>query len=392
MDVASEKGEVIYVALQTDIDTFSMPTTSGTIFVTSSPEFEQKTINAENQEVTDSLGEEPGEFAAFEMGDWKISCNFKASGTAGVESPIHSLLLAAYGRTENTGPDVRYYHYRKDLDPIQFLSVVVKKHFETKYITGAYANTMEVKVEKGKIQTVDFSGKYKKEVRAGKANLLSDINGTTTPETTIPFETDESYKRIDVDSYVKIGTDDNSGTGFKVTAVDPATNTMTVDPAVATDQSAGAIIKGFTPVSTKAGKNITSRFAWLKINTGDAGDRNVGITDGTYKLENNFKALDEQMSDSDFNGDATTDTRKVSLNPTKYSTIEDTADPFDIQNTTDITGELNIGKTAGSSLTFTFAKLRLVESKESGSPEKKKGKTLKAHPDTGDDESVLIMK
>jgi hypothetical protein len=392
MDVASEKGEVIYVALQTDIDTFSMPTTSGTVFVTSSPEFEQKTINAENSEITDSLGEEPGEFAGYNMGDWKITTNFKASGTAGVESPIHSLLLAAYGRTENTGPDVRYYHYRKDLDPIQFLSVVVKKHFEVKYITGAYVNSMEVKVEKGKIQTVSYSGKFKKEVRAGRAKLLSDINGTTTPTNTIPFESAEEYKRIDVDSYVVIGTDDNSGTGFKVTAVAPATNTMTIDPQIATDQSAGAVIKGFTPVATKAGKNITSRFAWLKINTGDAGDRAIGITDGTYKLENNFKALDEQVSDSDFNGDATTDTRKVSLDITKYFNPEDTGDPFDIKNTTDITGELNIGKTAGSSLSIPFVKLRLVESKESGSPEKKKGKTFKAHPDTGDDESVLIMK
>jgi hypothetical protein len=391
MDVASEKGEVIYVTLQSDIDTFLMPTTSGTIFVTSSPEFEQKPLMAENQEVTDSLGEEPGEFAGYNMGDWKISTNFKSSGTAGVESPIHSLLLAAYGRTENTGPDVRYRHYRKDLDPIQFLSVVVKKHFETKYITGAYVNSLEVKVEKGKIQTIGFSGKYKKEVRAGRAKLLSDIDGTVTPVTSIPFEAAESYKRIDVDSYVVVGTDDNSGTGFKVIAVE-TTNTMTIEDGVTTEQSAGAIIKGFTTVATKSGKNITSRFAWLKINTGEAGNRTVGVTDGTYKIENNFKALDEQVSDSDFNGDATTDTRKVGFDITKYFNPEDTGDPFDIKNTTDITGELNIGKTAGNSVTFTLSKLRLIESKESGSPEKKKGKTFKAHPDTGDDESELIMK
>jgi len=391
MNTATTKGEKVFVAIQEDEDTFVMPTSSGTIFLTSEPDFKQKEIVAENQEESDDLGELPGKFCGFNMGDWKLAFNLKHSGISGTESVQHPFYQSVYGRYIKYGDRVEYLHYRME-DPIVFLSFVLQKDMVTEFVTGAYTNTLELKIQKGKIQGVDISGKFIKKVRAGKSFLKNAIDGTTTAVTTIPLKELEGYKRFDVDSLVIVGTDNNAGSGFKIIFVDPVTNSIEIETGVTTVQTEDAVVKGFCPVATNAGYNTTTQFVSLKLNTG-SGLRSINITEGTFKVENNFKAKEDEMSDTGYAGGAVKDTRKVSLTFSRYYTLEDIADPFDIIKGTEITGELSIGKESGSILQFNFPNLRLTESNESGKPDKKAGKTLKAHPSgIGNDESKMIFK
>jgi len=391
--IASTRGEIIFAAIQTDIDTFTMPTSSGTIPVTGSPEFTQKPEVAENTEMVDSFSQQPGTFAGYKAGSWKVSTNFKLSGTPGVEPNIHPLLLSLFGRHEvNAGTDVRYKHYRKNTDDLLFLSIVVKRDFVTEYITGAVVNQGEMNLVATKIQGIDFSGHFKKKVQAKTCSLLSGIDGTVTPVTVIPLKEAEAFKRFDIDSYIYVGTDDNSGAGFKVTDVDPAANTVTIDAGVTTVQDADSVIAGFVPVVSLSGEDISTRFGWINIDTGAAGQRKLAITEAKYSINNGIKSLDDIVSDGDFNTEVVPDTRKVLMKITKYFTVDSTNTEYDIRQQTDCDVELNIGKETGKSIQVLIPKMRILDTGESGSPEKKKNIDGQCFPNTGDDESTLILK
>ncbi len=273
-----------------------------------------------------------------------------------------------------------------------YLSFVVKKQLYTEYVTGAVVNSGDLKVVAKKIQTIEFNGIFKKKVRAGRALLLSQIDGTTTPVTEIPFKDAEDYKNFDVDAYCVIGTDDNSGAGFKILSIDETNNKMTIEDGVTTVQDADAIIKGFTPVAVESGVDATSTFGWVTLNTGAAGDRDVAITEAAYKCDNGFKALDDIAYDSHFTGEVGTDSRKVTVDITKYFTVRDLGFDFDIKKQTDIVVKLNIGKESGASAVIEMPKTRILKASESGSPEVKKQPSHQCYPDTGDDESILILK
>jgi hypothetical protein len=392
-DIASTRGEIAFAALQPDIDTFTMPTSSGTIPVTSSPEFTQKPEVAENEEMVDTYSAQQGKFAGYKAGTWKLSTNFKLSGTPGILSNLHPLLLSLYGRhTVNAGTDIRYRHYRKNTDDLVFLSIIVKRDFVTEYITGAVVNQGEMNLVATKIQGIDFSGQFKKKVRSGTCSLLSGIDGTVTPVTVLPLKEAEAFKRFDIDSYIYVGTDDNSGTGHKVVDIDPAANTVTIENGVTTLQGADSVIAGFVPVVSLCSEDISTRYGWINIDTGAAGQRKIAITEANYSIDNGIKSLDDIVSDQDFNTEVVPDTRKVLMKITKYFDIKSPNTGYDIRQQTDCDVELNIGKETGKSIRVLIPKMRILDTGESGTPQKKKNIDGQCFPDTGDDESTLILK
>ena len=394
-DIATGKGEHIFVALQTDMSTFVKPTTSNTIMVVQPPEFVQDPDIAANEELTFSEAEEAGEFAGYKAGTWSLEAYLKLSGSPGVLSNMHPLLYAWYGRfTQNVGVDVRYQHYRlfNPRDAVVYLSVIVKKYFIVEFITGAWVNDGGFKGTSGKIQPINLSGFFLKKARASTAKLNTDIDGTVTAVTTIPLKEPEAYKRFDVDAYIVVGTDDNSGEGFLITAVDKATNTLTIEDGVTTVQNEDSEIKGWSPVPAVLGEKLTTRNGWLNVNTGEAGLRKMGITEFDFKVDNGFKANEDEMNDSDFTASTSRTGRKVTLTASRYFRLEDTGFDYDIMQQTPTTYELNIGKEPGRMLLITGPNMRTQKKNESGKEEKKVGLDFKCHPDTGDDESTLILK
>lgn len=394
-DIATGKGEHIFVVVQPDISTFEKPTTSNSVMVVQPPEFVQEPDIAGSEELTFSEAEEPGEFAGYKAGTWSLESYMKLSGSPGVLSNMHPLLYAWYGRfTQNAGVDVRYQHYRlfNPRDPVVYLSVIVKKYFTVEFITGAWVNDGGLKGTSGKIQPVNLSGFFLKKARAGTAKLNEDIDGTVTPVTSIPLKEPEAYKRYDPDSYIVVGTDDNSGEGLLITAVDKATNTLTIEGGVTTVQNEDAEIKGWSPVPAVLGEKLTTRHGWMNVNAGEAGQRTMGITEFDYKVDNGFKANEDEMNDTDYTASTSRTGRKVTLNASRYFRLEDTGFDYDILQQTAIPFELNIGKEPGRMVQIIGSNMRTQKKNESGKEEKKVGLDFKCHPDAGDDESTLILK
>jgi hypothetical protein len=394
MQIASSKGEIIWVAIQTDEDTINFPTSSGTIPLTAPPEFTQKPRMAENKEMVDSFAAQPGMAAGLQTGNFKISLNFKASGSAGALSPIHPLLYALYGRfTQNAGVDVRYNHYQRD-DTFIYLTVLVKKEFETILVKSARVKKMELKPSAAQILPIDLTGFFMERFIAGTSTLDENIDGTVTPVTEIPLDSNdpEAFKRVHVGSYIYVGTDENSGAGFEVTAVNEGTNTLTIADGVTTVQNQGVKVAGFTPAVVKSGEDMMASRSWLDVNTGAAGSRKIHLTEGTFTVENGTKALEDIMDDADSTTQFSEDTRTVNFNLTRYWTIESVDARYHLENQTQIPATLNIGKEAGKIIQVDMPNWRLKDESESGQPEKKLGIQGQCFEDTGDDESTMILK
>jgi hypothetical protein len=394
MKIATSQGEIIFVALQPDADTFVMPSSSGTIPLTDAPTFEQEPDVVENKEMRDSFSEEPGKVVGVKTGSWNASSNFKVSGTPGALSPLHPLLLAAWGKhTVNAGTDVTYSHYKTG-DEFVYLSVVRKKTIETDYVTGVRVKKVDMKISKRQIQEISFSGLFKKMVTAGTATLETDVDGTGGAVTSIPLDQAEGYNRFEVGAFITVGADDNAGQGHQITGIDAGTNTLTITPGVTTEVAAGSRIQGYVPVSSMAGHNTGSAVSFIDLNTG-SGVRRINFTETSFSLENGVKALEDICSDDDKGIiEFSEDKRKVTFSIQRYYTLDGGIDARAmIKKETSIPITTTIGTETGRIIQLVLPNARALKAKESGKPEKKLDTELQAFPTAaGDDESSLVLK
>ena len=72
MKVSEAKG-TIWVAVQPDEDTITLPTASDCILLTAPGEFTQKPKIAKNEEMRSTKGRKAGENVGTEIGTWKIT-------------------------------------------------------------------------------------------------------------------------------------------------------------------------------------------------------------------------------------------------------------------------------------------------------------------------------
>jgi uncharacterized protein YjbI with pentapeptide repeats len=97
------------------------------------------------------------------------------------------------------------------------------------------------------------------EFYTGNDNLDGAIDGSVTPVTQIPVK--GSAKKYWVGMKIIVGTNDNSGNGFEITAVNVATNTITISPGVNDAQIDATVVRGLIP----AVKNSTANFSHTKF-------------------------------------------------------------------------------------------------------------------------------
>lgn len=390
--IASTDAERIFAAIQPGKGQITMPTSSNTIYLTAAPTVTQKPRIAENKEKRNTLDQQPGKVCAWQIGDWKFQTHLVVSGTKGVESNIHPLLLAAYGRhTVNAGTNVTYEHYQIKKDFV-YLTVLVAKEFETQLLVDVVVNTLAVKSTACALQLVDYDGYFLTKYRAGTGHLDAAIDGTTTPVTDIVLKTQKEAETYDPGAYINVGSDSNSGSGFKITAVDVATKTLTIDPGVPSQQPADAEVVGWTPVEVASGYQIDGGFGDFVLNEGGEGASPVQIVSADYTLKNNIQKIeDERGSSTGYTGKYGTGKREVTFNTDSYLTVDELSAEYHLKNQSQITVELNMGEEDGKKAKIELPNLKLTDVSESGDQQKKQARQGKCYPDTGDDPSRLIL-
>ena len=184
----------------------------------------------------------------------------RPSGTAGSKPQEAPILKALCGtETINAGTSV-VYTLHKDQSPYTVWFGVGNAVI---FATGAKINQLSIRQGEKGFAEAEAGAQFVRLGWCGESTLSSAINGATTPTPTVPVA---DARPFSVGARIQVGTDDNGGSGYTVTAVDTGTNELTVSPDVDTDQSLGAdVVPLALPTPTKVGEPIDTRPA-VKVN------------------------------------------------------------------------------------------------------------------------------
>lgn len=391
--IASSDSELIFAAIQPGKGQLTKPTSTNTIYLTAAPTVTQKPRIAENKEKRNTLDPQPGKFCAWHIGDFKFQTHLVVSGTKGVEPNIHPLLLSACGRhTINENTDVTYEHYQVNKDFV-YLTVLVKKELETILLVDAVVNTLALKSTAAALQLVDYDGYFLEKYRAGTGNLNAAIDGTSTPVTEIVLKTKKQAETYDPGAYINVGTDNNTGQGFKINAVEVGAKTLTIEGGVTTIQDADAEVVGWTPIEVASGYPIDGGFGDFILDEAGEGPSPVQIVSADYTMKNNIQKIEDQRGDTTngYTGRYGTGKREVTFNTDSYLSIDQLPAEYHLKNQSQITVELNMGLEEGKKAKIVIPNMKLTDVSESGDLQKKQARQGKCYPDAGDDPSTLIL-
>lgn len=389
--ILSSDGELVFVAIQPGKGQIAIPTSSDTVYLTAAPSATQKPKMLENKEMRRTRDTQPGKAGKKQIGDLKLQTNLVVSGTPGVTSCIHPLLLSAYGRhIVNTGVNVTYETYRYD-DNYVYLTILYRKEASVEWLVDCAVNEKTMKVTADQLQVIDWNLFFLGKFRAGTGHLDAAIDGTSTPVTAIVLKTKKEARGYDAGARINIGSDSNSGAGYKITAVNVDTKTLTIEGGVATVQVENAEVTPWSPVDVAAGYTVNGGFGDFLIDESD-GPQSVQITSADFALKNNIAKIEDQRQNTKtYVGEFGSGKREVTLNAENYFTIDDNDAEYHLQNQTQIGVELNMGEDFGYRAKLVIPNLRLTDVNESGDAQKKMGKQGKCYPDAGDDSVMFVL-
>jgi len=393
-EIATGATQIVWVKKETTQGVFEKPAASDAILVISDISGKQDRIFLEDEQKRLSLSRLGKIAGPYNPGEWSFTSYIKPSGSLGVEPAGDVLLEALFGnKSVSSGVNVEYSLYKVD-DDIKTLSMIIKKGFETYFITGAFVDKGSFPIKAGDsndaIFQASFSGKFLKSYLAGTDELSSAIDGTTTPVTSIPVV---DAKKFEVGAYIIIGSDDNSGAGFKITAVDYSSNTITIDTGVSTAQSQGAVVKGWTPDVVESGYLVHGRFGVVQKSEDGSTYDDFVITEATIELTNNFNVLNDEKTGDSYPATITkTSVRDVDISITRYFYPEESRRRYDANNQTRFWIKIPVGDTAGKRARFEFVNVQFDSPEVSGEAEMNVSLKGKAYATTSlDDELKLIF-
>lgn len=390
--ILSNEGDVLFIAIQTGPGVINKPLSSGTVYLTAAPTITQKPRNADNKEMRRTRDSQPGTVVGMSIGEFKFSTNLVLSGSKGVVSCIHPLLLSTYGRhTITTNEKVTYTHYLYDDDYV-YLTVLAKKDSETQILLDCVVDSLTLKSTAATLQVVEFSGYFLKKFNAGTGFLNAAITGTP-PATAIVMKTKAETETFEPGAYITVGSDDNTGQGFLITAVNVDTKTLTIQGGVTTAQPANAIVTGWAPVDVASGYAIDGGFGEFIVDPNSEGPAAVQIISADYTLKNSIAKIEDERTSTTggYTGRYGKGKREVTFNTDEYLTIDGLPAEYHLKKNSSITVELNMGDEDGKKAQIIIPNMRLTDVTQSGDAQKKQTKQGKCYPDEGDDPSSLIL-
>jgi len=392
-EIATGATQVVWIKKETTQGVFEKPAASDAVLVLSDITAKQDRIFLEDEQKRLSLSRLGKIAGPYNPGEWSIATYIKPSGSLGVEPSGSVLLEALFGKKAVTsGTKVEYSLYGVD-DSIITLSMIVKRGWETYFISGAFVDKGSFPVKAGDgndaIFQATFSGQFLKSYLAGTDSLSSAIDGTTTPVTTIPVS---DAKKFEAGAYIVVGSDDNSGDGYKITAVDVSGNTLTIENGVATAQDAGAVVRGWTPDVTESGYLVHGRFGMVQTSEDGSSYNDFVITEATIEIANNFNVLnDEKTGDSYPRTITKTNVRDIDISITRYFYPEDSRRRYDANNQTRFWIKIPIGDTAGKRARFEFVNVQFESPEISGDAEMSVSLKGKAYATASLDDEVQLI-
>lgn len=237
-----------------------------------------------------------GWVAGKQEGKWSCKVYFKPNA-AGTPPDCDALLEAAFGvKTVVASTSVTYSLAPASVAPksVQLVNAIGTDFAEV--ASGCWVEKPEFDIPSGgEPGMITFTGGFSSYgyVRAG---FNTDATGYTA-QTVITLENAGDSSRIAPGVFIKIGSDDNSGAGYRVTAVDRTNNTITLATAITLSAANHAIVPHYpTPVVSGTvlgsiacgldldGNALEFNSAKISLDTGNVGLNKAATIDRPNRL------------------------------------------------------------------------------------------------------------
>ena len=356
-DIALARESCVFVKKESTFGSFVFPSATDAVAVLGPPDHKQPESFTESDEVLDSRSLVTRFRDMTPPGEFSFSVYARPSGSAGTPPAEDALMEAVLGtKTVSAGSDVTY----KPAKTMPSLSLGIRDGHTCFFISGVVVQSVKGTLEaKGAIR-LEFSGSYKKEVKAGTAETVS---GSTT--SVINLESGGA-KRFDVGSFVEVDGDNNGGAGYSVTAVDTSADTITISPALASAPSGGVTVQGYLPNPTIAGEPVQCRTGSVTI----AGVSLPVIT-LEFEVNNNVEMIQDEVTSDSYPSDYIEGKREVTVTPTLYFRKEYLQYFYEARQQTDLVITMGGGDTAGEQVLVTFNQVNLDMPEISGDTARK---------------------
>lgn len=219
--------------------------------------------------------------------DWSIEKYLLPSGTAGV-APDDMLLWEALFGTETIVTDTSV-AYSLAKEPAKSLSIFNSVGHFREMVMGAVPSKWGLKFGGGDEPKVTFSGNAKDHLLCGSDTLASAASATSTI-------TVNDASRFAIGMLVKVGDDDNTGSGFEITAIDYDTDQLTLDASV-TDESLGAAVVPLPVSATTTGDIIP-----VIVGSFTVGGSTVLITSGSFDVDQKVAMRNDEFATASASG------------------------------------------------------------------------------------------
>lgn len=383
------KNQHAWIKKQTVKGTFTPPTAADVVLLTKDCTPKQARIFGEDKQKRMTRGQLGRIAHGYNAGDLPIGCYLKPAGSLGVAPAPDALLEGLFGKkTVTTGTKVEYTLSAKDADPV-YLSAIVQDNFETYYIRDLVVTKMSAKFKPNEAFSGDFSCLFLRRFHAGTDALSAAIDYTATPITAIPVV---DARKFDVGSLIIVGTDTHANAGYEVTAVDVATNTLTISGGVSTDQLIGAVVCGWVPAITESGVIVDGGFGEFQESIGGGSYATVYCLDNDIEIDNGYKALDREKGGADgYPSNIANGERKVTVKLTRYMTSDGGRYDYEANAQTAKALKLPAGTTAGSRFRFEMPNVQSDTPEYSGDSERSIALTCTAYETAALDDSVKLV-
>lgn len=287
----------------------------------------------------------------FGAGNWSIPMYLRPSGTAGTAPDGDVLFECLTGvKTIVGGTSVTY---SQSTEKSSF-SLWHRKDHTIFWARGCTVNNTEPSLATTGGARCDFSGEFMEMGWCGTDSLNGALLITDTAVVVVDAKKYTVGSKVEFEDAADDTIYNNTSAGYEITAIDVATETLTITPGLEHGLDTASIIRGFLPVGTEVGVPLESRKGKAVIAGVDTPVQSMNVT-----ISDPAMMLTDEITTTDYPEDYAEGTRDLSGSFAAYFRENDLKYFYDGQNSNELAVSLVVGDTAGSIVTFAMPQTEL---------------------------------
>lgn len=376
--IAIARQQVIFATLETTAGTLVFPAATDSVVAAGVGSITQQPSFTDSDEIVDSRDTVNRFQDKYPPGDWSFPVYARPSGTAGTAPSEDVLMESLMGdKTINAATSVVY----SLATTKPSFSLWMKKGHTVFFAWGATAGALKSSLETKGGHKMEFSGQFMGMGWVG-TDTISALAAIGASAVVV-----HDAKKFSVGGHVEFvegATVYDATTGYAITAVNVATNTLTLSPVLEAALDAESVIRPYLPTASNAGTPLENRKGYAKIDTVTTPLRSMNLN-----ISDMPKYLDDEITDDDFPTEYVETKRAIDGTAAVYFRENDLKYFYDGYNATaagDVALQMIVGDTAGSIVTYDMPTSSLsVPSLEDADPTVALNMPYKALGSTGED-------